>query len=72
MTNEQKKEYLAKYRLQQAKIRRLCELIEENGGCMTTGFVGTPYILHVLTKYGYNELAYELLLRKEYPSWLYI
>lgn len=30
MTNEVKKEYLAKYRLQQAKIRRLCELIEEN------------------------------------------
>ena len=36
-----------------------------------TGFLGTPYILHVLTDFGYNELAYDLLLRKEYPSWLY-
>lgn len=36
-----------------------------------TGFVRTPYILHVLSDYGHTELAYSLLLRKEYPSWLY-
>lgn len=52
-------------------IKQLVEMIEEKGKMMQTGFVGTPYILHVLSKYGYNELAYELLLRKEYPSWLY-
>ena len=33
--------------------------------------VGTPYILHTLSRYGHTELAYDLLLRKEYPSWLY-
>lgn len=38
---------------------------------METGFVGTPYLLHALSDYGYGELAYELLLREEYPSWLY-
>ena len=38
---------------------------------LQTGFVGTPYILHVLSDYGYTDLAYELLLRREYPSWLY-
>ena len=52
-------------------IEKLVGMIEEKGKIMQTGFVGTPYILHVLSKYGYNELAYELLLRKEYPSWLY-
>ncbi|HIW20920.1 MAG TPA: glycoside hydrolase family 78 protein [Candidatus Dorea intestinavium] len=41
-------------------------------GCVNqTGFVGTPFILHVLSRYGYQELAYTLLLREEYPSWLY-
>ncbi|RLD11325.1 MAG: alpha-L-rhamnosidase [Chlamydiae bacterium] len=40
-------------------------------GHITTGFVGTPFICHVLTKFGYNDLAYMLLNRIEYPSWLY-
>ena len=49
----------------------LAALIHEQGDMIQTGFVGTPYILHVLSRYGYAELAYTLLLRKEYPSWLY-
>ncbi len=52
-------------------IESLVELIHKDGDKLQTGFVGTPYILHALSKYGYNELAYTLLLRKEYPSWLY-
>ncbi len=40
-------------------------------GHITTGFLGTPLICKVLTDYGYVHLAYQLLLRKEYPSWLY-
>jgi len=38
---------------------------------LTTGFVGTPYLCHVLSRYGYLEEAYMLLKREEYPSWLY-
>jgi len=38
---------------------------------LTTGFVGTPYLCHVLTRYGYLNEAYQLLNRREYPSWLY-
>ncbi len=49
----------------------LASLIHKQGDMLQTGFVGTPYILHVLSRYGYSELAYTLLLRKEYPSWLY-
>ncbi len=49
----------------------LAALIHKQGNMIQTGFVGTPYILHVLSRYGYSELAYTLLLRKEYPSWLY-
>jgi alpha-L-rhamnosidase len=38
---------------------------------ITTGFLGTPYICHVLGEYGYYDEAFMLLNRKEYPSWLY-
>lgn len=40
-------------------------------GHLTTGFLGTPHLCHVLTTYGYLEEAYKLLYRKNYPSWLY-
>jgi hypothetical protein len=38
---------------------------------ITTGFVGTPYLLDALTEIGRLDKAYTLLLREEYPSWLY-
>jgi alpha-L-rhamnosidase len=38
---------------------------------LTTGFVGTPYLCHVLSRYGYVDEAYMLLVRETYPSWLY-
>ncbi len=50
---------------------RLAKMIRENGNRLKTGFVGTPYLLHVLADNGYPELAYSLLLQEEYPSWLY-
>ena len=52
-------------------IEKLVAMIKENGGCMTTGFVGTPYILHVLTEHGYNEVAYDLFLQEKSPSWIF-
>lgn len=38
---------------------------------LRTGFVGTPYLCRVLSRYGANDLAYRLLLNEDYPSWLY-
>ena len=49
----------------------LVRLIRENGGRMTTGFVGTPILLHALTRAGYTKEAYDLLLTRENPSWLF-
>lgn len=49
---------------------QLNSLVKECGH-LKTGFVGTPYLLHVLSDNGYIETAYDLLLREEYPSWLY-
>ncbi len=55
----------------QAAADKLVELINGCGGHLMTGFVGTPYLLHVLSRYGHADVAYSLLLREEYPSWLY-
>jgi len=38
---------------------------------ITTGFLGTPLISQTLTNWGRNDLAYMLIHRKKYPSWLY-
>ena len=38
---------------------------------LSTGFVGTPYLLDVLTRNGQLELAYKLLLNEDFPSWGY-
>lgn len=45
--------------------------LEADGNKLQTGFVGTPYLLHVLSQHGYTDVAYGLLLREEYPSWLH-
>lgn len=49
----------------------LARAIIDCGRHLQTGFLGTPYLLHALSENGYAELAYELLLREEFPSWLY-
>lgn len=56
--------------LRNTAAKRLTELLRKKGH-LTTGFVGTPYLLHVLSDIGENELAFDLLLRTEYPSWGY-
>ncbi|MDX8340248.1 glycoside hydrolase family 78 protein [Draconibacterium sp. IB214405] len=38
---------------------------------LTTGFLGTPILCPTLSAIGHDDLAYLLLNRKEYPSWLY-
>jgi alpha-L-rhamnosidase len=38
---------------------------------LSTGFVGAPYLLHVLSRNGHLDTAYKLLLQKSWPSWLY-
>jgi len=51
--------------------KALADKVMADGCHLTTGFPGTPYLLHVLSENGQADLAYTLLLREEYPSWLY-
>ena len=55
---------------QQAAVR-LAENVKSYGTHLTTGFLGTPYLCHVLTRFNFTDLAYKLLLQDTYPSWLY-
>lgn len=50
---------------------RLVENIQNYGYHLTTGFLGTPYLAHVLSRFGHVDVAYRLLMQKSYPSWLY-
>lgn len=50
---------------------RLVQNIKSYDDHLTTGFLGTPYLCHVLTRFGYTDVAYTLLLQESYPSWLY-
>ncbi|MBQ6174455.1 MAG: family 78 glycoside hydrolase catalytic domain [Clostridia bacterium] len=49
----------------------LAEMVRHDGVQLRTGFVGTPFILHALSNYGHADLAWSLVLRREYPGWLY-
>ncbi len=50
---------------------RLVANIKSYGNHLTTGFLGTPYLCEVLSRFGYVDMAYTLLLQESYPSWLY-
>ncbi|MBK8027639.1 MAG: hypothetical protein IPK19_41230 [Chloroflexi bacterium] len=45
--------------------------IERRGMHLSTGFVGSPYLNHVLSQNGCLDAAYALLQQKSWPSWLY-
>jgi len=49
----------------------LAGLVRENRGRIGTGFLGTPLVLHALSESGHLNEAFELLLCREVPSWLY-
>lgn len=52
-------------------VEGLLKAIEKENGHMVTGFVGTPYICHALSQNGHVKEAYELLMKEDFPSWLF-
>ena len=57
--------------LRQQAVERLVQNIKDYGDHLTTGFLGTPYLCHVLSRFGKTDVAYKLLMQETYPSWLY-
>ncbi len=57
--------------LRESAAKRLVKNIDDYDEHITTGFLGTPYICHVLSRFGFTNIAYDLLMKESYPSWLY-
>jgi len=57
--------------LRNQAVDRLVKNIQDYNYHLTTGFLGTPYLCHVLSDFGYISVAYRLLMQDTYPSWLY-
>ena len=57
--------------LRERVAERLVADIERHDGHLTTGFVGVGILCPVLTKAGYADVAYRLLLNETFPSWGY-
>jgi alpha-L-rhamnosidase len=58
--------------IRQRAAGRLAADIRKRGISFTTGTLGTQFIFDVLADTGYGDLAYDLLLRTEFPSWGYM
>lgn len=52
-------------------IRRLRDNFASHGNCLQTGFLGTSILMQTLTANGMADIAYDLLLQRKNPSWLY-
>jgi alpha-L-rhamnosidase len=53
-------------------LAHLVRLIQDDaGGHLRTGFLGTPLVCPVLTRFGRADLAYEILFRTTYPGWFF-
>jgi alpha-L-rhamnosidase len=53
-------------------VNKLVADIESRGWHLSTGFLGTPFLLFTLADHGRADVAYRLLLNETYPSWGYM
>ena len=47
-------------------------LAYKNNSHLTTGIIGTKYVMEVLTRMGNSDLAYDIAAQTTYPSWGYM
>jgi alpha-L-rhamnosidase len=58
--------------LEPALVDNLVKGIEAKNWHLSTGFLGTPFLLFTLADHGRTDVAYRLLLNDTYPSWGYM
>ena len=63
---------MAPQALESAMVNNLVKDIETRGWHLSTGFLGTPFLLFTLSQHGRADVAYRLLLNETYPSWGYM
>ena len=54
---------------EQRAFDRLVEFIEAKNNTFDCGFIGMHTIFHVLSKFGRSDLAYKMIMGKEYPAY---
>lgn len=62
---------LAKEQYRPRILKALLQNLKNHTDHISTGFVGTPYICHLLSETGNHELASTIFMQEDYPSWLY-
>ena len=63
---------MAPENLEPKLVDKLVKDIESRNWHLSTGFLGTPFLLFALTDHGRSDVAYRLLLSDTYPSWGYM
>lgn len=58
--------------LRASMVERVVQDVEAHGTHLTTGFLGTPFLLSVLEENNRSDVAFKLLLSETYPSWGYM
>lgn len=58
--------------LESLLVDKLVKDIEARKWHLSTGFLGTPFLLFTLADHGRSDVAYRLLLNDTYPSWGYM
>ncbi len=48
------------------------DIVYKHNSHLTTGIVGTKYIMELLTRSGASDLAYDIAVKTDYPSWGYM
>jgi len=63
---------MASEAMEPALVEKLVKDIEARNWHLSTGFLGTPFLLFTLADHGRSDIAYRLLLNETYPSWGYM
>lgn len=50
-------------------FRILMELVQQSGGCLDVGILGARVLFHVLAEYGEEELAFQMIVQRKFPSY---
>ncbi len=48
------------------------KILVDNDGHISTGLIGSQWLMRGLTEYGFTDIAYRLTSQKTYPSWGYM
>ena len=52
-----------------AAAKVLADIVRECGGHLDCGMLGLRVVFHVLSDFGYGDLAYQMITRTDYPSY---